>query len=79
MTATSFRCKCGHDQEVEYETDGPEVLDVWSVDGELKCEVCEAELDRDAVYTAVSIDHASQDIEPADPHDAWSGGFAESH
>lgn len=72
MNATSFRCKCGHDQEIQFEVDGHKVLDVRTEDGELKCEVCGAELDRSAVFTSVSIDHAgdltdaASDYEPAD-------------
>lgn len=43
---TSFRCgKCGHDSEVHFEADGYRVLEVWTGDGELKCEVCGAERD----------------------------------
>lgn len=72
MNATTFRCKCGHDQEILFEVDGYKVLDVRTEDGELKCEVCGEALDRDEVYTAVSIDHAgdmtdaASDYEPAD-------------
>lgn len=75
MNATSFRCKakdCGFDNEIFFEIDGYKVLEVWTEDGELNCEVCGESLDRDEVYTAVSIDHAgdltdaASDYEPAD-------------
>lgn len=62
---TSFRCGCGHDTEVYYEVDGYRVLELWTEDGELKCEVCGADLDRDAVYTKLSIDHAGDMTEAA--------------
>lgn len=66
---TSYRCTCGHDVKLEVETDGPEVLDVSTGDGELKCEVCGADLDRDEVYAKVSIDLAGDLVDAADPAD----------
>ena len=44
-------------------------ISYWSVEGGLICEGCERPLDKDAVYEAVSIEHAEA-MDNYDPSEA---------
>ena len=72
MNETSVLCpKCGNDQEVGYDTDGPKVLDAWLIndDSGMECVECKADIPSDLVYEAASLAHAEA-LDDYDPTDA---------
>lgn len=56
---TTYVCpRCDFENVLLYESEGPEVVEVWldNDDHGLECVGCRKELDADAIYEAASLD-----------------------